>query len=1744
MMTRICVLAAFLGLSSPAWLLKAAEFAVINEEITFTDASCGFKFWYDVNKGPTNWLSPDDYYNGQFYCRFEAISQPTTNASHLSFCIWGNPVTPGTHPETASTISTALTGAGSVVAFSSVPSTWWKQDGGVSFANRTNFYRWGIPHWGKPGILLAPEGYSSDPRSWAYWDQRTNYLPFRVKATVVAVSQGSTFSGWENYIGPLDTQPPTAPANLAVTSVTSNTISLDWTASTDNVGVTGYRVYRNGIEAGTTSSTSYMDGGLAPITTNIYFVKGVDAATNLSAASASVIGVTASGAGGATGMVRFRHFTIRDPLPGTSWGTGGLPLADLDGDGDMDCALTRRDVHGFWWYERRTDSNWVQHLISDSASLPQALGGAYLDVDDDGWSDLVFSGVWFKNPGTLRQNPDSAWTINSFAGAGHDILAVDISGDGRQDIVAFDGNNLRWFNPALAMASNTIAQSVGHHGGVTPNGAGDIDGDGDLDLVIAGYWYANPGTGVGTWTRYNWPHLVIPNASYGTSIRSWVVDMDGDSDKDIVYSDCDTGYSHVYWVRNEGRGTNWTRFALTDPPTAAGDVPGTGSFHSLGVADFDLDGDLDIFAGEQEDPDQIGGSKLPMKPAGLKERGVVWINSGGNPPAFTPQVIQVDNPGWHDAAIGDIDGDGDIDVVSKIWNKDGATYHADYWRNDTIIQLDNGVNLNGWHSDGGLWQVIDGAIVGQQNPPGSGNGGLLLSDQSFGDFETTFEVWPDWGVDTGLYTRTATNGKAYQVTIDYQTNNPMGGIYLSGIGDTGSWDFTLTGTNSIQGNPQFFTVSDWPNIWNPTGWNTFKVQVTNNPPRIITWINGTKIKDYQDSQVRLSSTGMVALQVHPTLAEWPNGAVTRFRNLRIKDLANNVPTPDTQAPTTPANFAVTGVSATSISLSWSPSTDNVAVTGYRVYRNGAEAGTCTAPSFTDAGLAANTTYGYAVRAYDAAANQSSASATITTNTASGGSTGAVPTQGLAFWVKADTGLTLNGATVYQWADQSGNNRHAIQATTASQPALVSSVLNGKPVLRFDGLNDFLSFSLPINGSTGLTLVLVSANSASRDPGVNQGNYAPIFWEETASWGWTYLSPFQTNVVMRFGTTQTGNLFKYTRPASINNSFTTTIAMHNGTTDSLYINGSLVMSAGGKLAPIAATVSSPYLGRGAGGTYFPGDIAEVLIYTRALSGPERIDLENYVRDRYLPSQLPSIQITNPTNNSSFLAPANITVAATAASSGGTITEVDFFADETFIGQKTGPPYNLAWTNVAPGSYSLTARATDNVGAAKISDPVLVLVNAPLTSPAAPTGLEATPFSTNQIRLTWADNATNETGYVIERKTGDGGTHEFLAALGANTTDHSDAGLAAGTRHYYRVFATNDAGASLASNEADAATPPAPVPPVLGPLANLSLLPGVTLSITNQAHDPNSPPQRLLFSLADAPGGAGIDEATGVITWRPTVSQAGTSNCFTVVVRQEGGWRTNLLPMDDAHVIESYPNANYGSQASLVVKLSATPGLTREAFLRFDVADACGVYGAVTEAMLRLMPTIASSPGTHALAMVTNNSWNEATLTWGNKPSSSAILATWVPQEGMSAQVPLAPAVQGALVGDGLLSLRLCATNSTADGLVYYGSKEGVVQNAPQLLVTATGPSLSATQSFYVTVNTPAPPSLALAGMDAYGHFKFTVYGDAGLDYTVQASTNLLDWATLLMTNQPVMPFEFVDSSALIYAARFYRTLLGP
>ena len=95
--------------------------------------------------------------------------------------------------------------------------------------------------------------------------------------------------------------------------------------------------------------------------------------------------------------------------------------------------------------------------------------------------------------------------------------------------------------------------------------------------------------------------------------------------------------------------------------------------------------------------------------------------------------------------------------------------------------------------------------------------------------------------------------------------------------------------------------------------------------------------------------------------------------------------------------------------------------------------------------------------------------------------------------------------------------------------------------------------------------------------------------------------------------------------------------------------------------------------------------------------------------------PTVSITSPANGATFTAPASVTINATAADSDGTVSKVDFYQGATLLGTDTTSPYSYAWTSVAAGSYSLTAKATDNLGAVTTSTAVGITVNPAASAP---------------------------------------------------------------------------------------------------------------------------------------------------------------------------------------------------------------------------------------------------------------------------------------------------------------------------------------------------------------------------------------------------------------------------------------------
>ena len=159
-------------------------------------------------------------------------------------------------------------------------------------------------------------------------------------------------------------------------------------------------------------------------------------------------------------------------------------------------------------------------------------------------------------------------------------------------------------------------------------------------------------------------------------------------------------------------------------------------------------------------------------------------------------------------------------------------------------------------------------------------------------------------------------------------------------------------------------------------------------------------------------------------------------------------------------------------------------------------------------------------------------------------------------------------------------------------------------------------------------------------------------------------------------------------------------------------------------------------------------------------------------------------------------------------------------------------------VSNTQYCYRVRAKNGAGNSGYTDPACATTQAPpVTIPRPPSGLTATATSSSQINLGWTDNASDETGFEIERST-DGTNFAKIAEVGANTTTYSSTGLNASTRYWYRVRANNSAGTSSYTNVADATTqaPPVTIPrPPSGLTATATSSSQINLGWTDNASD---------------------------------------------------------------------------------------------------------------------------------------------------------------------------------------------------------------------------------------------------------------------------------------------------------------------
>lgn len=201
------------------------------------------------------------------------------------------------------------------------------------------------------------------------------------------------------------------------------------------------------------------------------------------------------------------------------------------------------------------------------------------------------------------------------------------------------------------------------------------------------------------------------------------------------------------------------------------------------------------------------------------------------------------------------------------------------------VLLFNGQDLEGWHisrtshqGTTGNFYVEDGSIVLKQNP--YGQGGVLLSDRKYRNFELQVEVKIDSFCNGGIFLRSTESGQAYQVELAVPGAN----------GDLFGERLEI----SVAGKATAIREA-----WKPDDWNHFKIRMSGEIPRIVLWVNGVQMWNVQQPKndfIAGATEGMIGFQSHwsaqylPTPGgfnmpgAWRPGAAHRFRNIRIMEL--------------------------------------------------------------------------------------------------------------------------------------------------------------------------------------------------------------------------------------------------------------------------------------------------------------------------------------------------------------------------------------------------------------------------------------------------------------------------------------------------------------------------------------------------------------------------------------------------------------------------------------------------------------------------------------------------------------------------------------------------------------------------------------------------------------------------------------------------------------------------------------------
>jgi hypothetical protein len=404
-------------------------------------------------------------------------------------------------------------------------------------------------------------------------------------------------------------------------------------------------------------------------------------------AIASVLGVVSQGAAPQGRHFKWTHLSTKTgdlPMPWAGKEQTASLVFDVDNDGVNDFVLAERTAAPSVVLYRRGKSGWTRYVIEPEPMHIEA-GGAVKDIDGDGDLDIVFGGDWKSNQVWWWENPfvgkreegtgnsktpdpfARPWKRhlikNSGAPKHHDEMFGDFDGDGKEELVFWnqeahalmmakipaDPRRTEPWPLAAIYAYSADSEpeqrgkpasfkSVNEHEGLAK---ADIDGDGKLDIVGGGRWFKHI---EGTRFAVN-----IIDASYSFSrAAAGQLKKGGRPEVVLVVGDGEGPLLWYEWVKG-----TWVAHKLLEVTSG----------HSLALADFDGDGNLDIFCAE-------------MRLSGGNPDSKIYILYGDGNGNFETTIV---DRGYdlHESRAADLDGNGTLDILGKPYN--GDVPRVDVW---------------------------------------------------------------------------------------------------------------------------------------------------------------------------------------------------------------------------------------------------------------------------------------------------------------------------------------------------------------------------------------------------------------------------------------------------------------------------------------------------------------------------------------------------------------------------------------------------------------------------------------------------------------------------------------------------------------------------------------------------------------------------------------------------------------------------------------------------------------------------------------------------------------------------------------------------------------------------------------------------------------------------------------------------------------------------------------------------------